>query len=70
MEHWNTGTLVQVWEQGFGHSELDVDFLEGRSCADVNGCIGVHAQSGKCVCYHGGQLDSVAQRSHTNDVEE
>ena len=34
------------------HAALGLDFLGGKSCADVNGCVGVRANDGTtCVCY-------------------
>jgi hypothetical protein len=65
----NLSVALEVWGQ-LSHGELDLDFLSGRSCGNVNGCVGVHAGSGTCVCYHGPNSRIGANQLASREVAE
>lgn len=47
----NASYVFREWRR-LDHAALGLDFLGGKSCADVNGCVGVRANDGTtCVCY-------------------
>jgi hypothetical protein len=57
----NATAALRLWKRL--PSALSMGFLTARSCTDVNGCVGVQHESGKCVCY------AVALRT-ANQVDE
>lgn len=47
----NASYAFREW-RSLDHGALGIDFLGGKSCADVNRCVGVRATDGTtCVCY-------------------
>eukprot|EP01043_Picozoa_sp_COSAG02_P090848 COSAG02_NODE_27650_length_605_cov_0.841897_1_plen_115_part_00 len=47
----NASYAFREW-RSLDHESLGIDFLGGKSCADMNRCVGVRATDGTtCVCY-------------------